>query len=435
MRWGAEMKAAYLTLGCKVNQYDTEAMQEILESHGFKTVNFDEKADVYLINTCTVTNIADRKSRQMIHRAVKNNKDAAIIVCGCLAQRSPQEILDIEGVNAVIGTKNRASIYRVVIQALNGEAVDAVSDIASDNEFEKLRISKSGERTRGHIKICEGCNNFCSYCIIPYARGRVRSRSLEEIVDEAKRLSQNGVKEVVLTGIHIGSYGKDLVGVSLIDVMESVHNVKNIERIRLGSLEPSLLTEEFCARASNLNKLCPQFHVSLQSGSTSVLRRMNRKYTAEEFFQYITNLRRYFENPAITTDIISGFVGETQEEHEETLRFIEKVGFSKIHVFPYSEREGTKAASMPGSVPLNIRKARGAEIAKAADIMAAKFAQGFVGKELEVLFEQPSKEKPGLYEGLTDRHLTVVADGAANEMKRTLIIERKGAALYGRCID
>ena len=435
MRWGVEMKAAYLTLGCKVNQYDTEAMQEILESHGFKTVNFDEKAAVYLINTCTVTNIADRKSRQMIHRAVKNNKDAAIIVCGCLAQRSPQEILDIEGVNAVIGTKNRASIYRVVMQALNGEAVDAVSDIASDNEFEKLRISKSGERTRGHIKICEGWNNFCSYCIIPYARGRVRSRSLEEIVDEAKRLSQNGIKEVVLTGIHIGSYGKDLVGVSLIDVMESVHNVKNIQRIRLGSLEPSLLTEEFCARASNLNKLCPQFHVSLQSGSTSVLRRMNRKYTAEEFFQYVTNLRRYFENPAITTDIISGFVGETQEEHEETLRFIEKVGFSKIHVFPYSEREGTKAASMMGSVPLNIRKARGAEIAKAADIMAAKFAQGFVGKELEVLFEQPSKEKPGLYEGLTDRHLTVVADGAANEMKRTLIIERKGAVLYGRCID
>ncbi len=430
------MKAAYLTLGCKVNQYDTEAMQEILQSMGIETVSFDETADIYLINTCTVTNIADRKSRQMINRAVKKNPDAAVIVCGCLSQRNAEEILSINGVSAVIGTKNRAAIYDVAMRALAGEKVDAVSDYGNERVFEKLEISHSGERTRGHIKICEGCDNFCSYCIIPFARGRVRSRAVSDIVSEAERLASDGVKEVVLTGIHIGSYGKDLDDdVSLIDVMEAVNKVKGIARVRLGSLEPSLLTDDFCSRASKLDKLCNHFHLSLQSGSTSVLKRMNRRYTAEEFLCYVETLKKYFDNPSLTTDIIAGFAGETEEEHKETLQLIKQVGFSKIHVFPYSEREGTKAAEMPGRLPLSVRKERGAEISAVADKMAEDYAKGFVGNDVMVLFEQESKAKPGLIEGLTERHLTVIADGEINEIKKVHIIQSKGTVLYGRCIN
>ncbi len=433
MNRGVEMKAAYITLGCKVNQYDTEAMQEIMESHGVETVRFDEKADFYIINTCTVTNIADRKSRQMIHRASKKNPEAAIIVCGCLAQREP-ELLKSEGISAVIGTKNRADIYNVAMDALLGKRTDAVSDNSKDTCFEELKISRSGERTRAYIKICEGCNNFCSYCIIPYARGRVRSRKLDEIVSEAERLSKSGVKEVVLTGIHLGSYGKDTGEAQLIDVIEAVNKVNGIMRIRLGSLEPSLLTEEFCFRASKLKKLCPQFHISLQSGCTSVLRRMNRKYTAEEYEKYVGNVRKYFEYPAITTDIITGFPGETPEEHRQTLDFIKKIRFSKIHVFPYSEREGTVAAKMPGRVPVSERKKRGAQISSESEKMAEEYCEAFVGKDIKALFLEKTKENDALYEGLTDRYITVIADGKSGEILPVHIEKRQGTALYGKCI-
>ncbi len=428
------MKTAYLTLGCKVNQYDTEAMQEIMESHGVETVDFSQKADIYLINTCTVTNIADRKSRQMIHRAIRQNPDSCVIVCGCLSQRNSAQILAIEGVSAVVGTKNRAHIYDVALRALSGEKVDAVLPMGNDRDFEQLTISKSGERTRGYIKIGEGCDNFCSYCIIPYARGRVRSRSLEDILSEERALARSGVKEVVLTGIHIGSYGKDLDGIGLIDVMEAADKVDGIERIRLGSLEPSLLTEDFCLRASKLNKLCRQFHLSLQSGCTSVLQRMNRKYTAQEFMQYVANLRRYFDDPALTTDIIAGFPEETESEHESTLKFIEQIGFSRIHVFPYSEREGTRAASMK-QVPMDVRKRRASEIGELSKKLEREYAEKFVGHDEKVLFEQPSAEKAGMFEGLTDRHLTVIADGEPNEIKTVHIISQKGGKLYGRCVD
>lgn len=430
------MRAAYLTLGCKVNQYDTEAMQEILQNNGFVTVPFEEPADVYLINTCTVTNIADRKSRQMIHKAIKSNPNSIVIVCGCLSQRNAEEVLAIDGVSAVIGTKNRGNIYNIVMRALSGEKIDAVSNYGNEREFEELEISYSGDRTRGYIKICEGCDNFCSYCIIPYARGRVRSRKISDIIEEAARLSSNGIKEVVLTGIHIGSYGKDLEqDISLIDVMEAVGKVDGIERIRLGSLEPSLLTEDFCFRASGLSKLCNHFHLSLQSGSTTVLKRMNRKYSAEEFITYVDTLRRYFKNPALTTDIIAGFAGETEQEHLQTMELIKRVGFSKVHVFPYSERKGTVAANMPGKLPLSLRKKRGMEISLLADELSKKYVQDFIGRDVYVLFEQESKEKPGLYEGLTSEHVTVIADGAANEIKKVHIIQAKNSVLYGRCVD
>lgn len=421
-----------MTLGCKVNQYDTEAMQEIMEAQGIETVDFSQDADIYLINTCTVTNIADRKSRQMIHRAAR--RGGCVIVCGCLSQRNSAEILSIEGVGAVIGTKNRSHIYEVAMRALTGEKVDAVTQMTGEHSFEPLHISKSGERTRGYIKICEGCDNFCSYCIIPYARGRVRSRSLEDILAEERALAQSGVKEVVLTGIHIGSYGKDIGGIGLIDVMEAADKVEGIERIRLGSLEPSLLTEDFCERASKLNKICRQFHLSLQSGSTSVLKRMNRRYTAEEFAEYAETLRRYFDAPALTTDIIAGFPGETEEEHEQTLAFIRRIGFARIHVFPYSEREGTKAAAME-QLPMSVRKRRAAEIGELSRQLEEEFAARFVGSDELVLFEQPSAEKAGMCEGLTDRHITVAADGAPNEIRKVRIISAKGGRLYGRCID
>ena len=430
------MRAAYETLGCKVNQYETDAMRELMEQAGYQTVAFERSADLYIINTCTVTAVADKKSRQMISRAHHQNTDARIFVCGCMAQRDAAHILEQEGVAAVIGSKCKGQIVQIVQRSLEGEEkIDAVEEILGEREFEPLNISKSQERTRANLKVCDGCSNFCSYCIIPYARGPVRSRPLEEILKEAERLVKSGVQEIILTGIHLGSYGKDLEQNSLIDVIERLNQIPGLARIRLGSLEPSLLTEEFCRRAAACKHLCPHFHVSLQSGCAQVLRRMNRKYTPAEYAQYIANVREYFEDPAITTDVIAGFQGETQEEHQSTLDFLRQIGFAKIHVFPFSKREGTAAAKMPGDVPGPEKKRRAAKIAALAHEMQQEYLARFVGKEQEVLLEE--RDDSGKMLGYTTRYQRVAIEegGKENRIVRAFITEVRQETLQARLIE
>lgn len=426
------MRAAYLTLGCKVNQYDTQAMTELMEADGFETVPFESVADVYIINTCTVTNIADRKSRQMIHRAHKRAPEAAICVCGCLAQRDAATLLGMDGVVAAVGTQDRGNIAAIVRAALANRAGQqcAVGEIRHTRDFERLSISRSGERTRANIKIGEGCENFCSYCIIPYARGPVRSRPIGDIVQEAVRLSRSGVREVVLTGIHIGSYGRDMPGgESLIDVIEAVDAVPGMLRVRLGSIEPSTVTQAFCQRAAAVQSLCPHFHLSLQSGSDGVLQRMNRRYTAAEYLKSAALLREYFQIPAITTDIIAGFPGETQQEHAETLAFLDEAGFAKVHVFPYSERAGTAAACMAGAVPHALRRERAAEISAKADAIAARYRQSFIGRVECVLFEEPYEDGAV---GYNTRYIRIAAAGAQpGELADVCITGAKEDGLVG----
>lgn len=420
------MKVAAYTLGCKVNQYDTNAMLELLKKDGFSVVAMHEDADVYLINTCTVTNTADKKSRNMIRRLHHDHKDALICVCGCLAQRESEEILAIEGVGAVVGTEQRGNIAAIVRESLDGNKVNHVGEISEG--FEELNVTTGGELTRGYIKIQEGCNNFCSYCIIPYVRGRVRSRVKQSIVKEAKELAQNGVKEIVLTGIHISSYGQDS-GESLIGMLQDLNAIDALVRIRLGSLEPHILTMDFLAELRKLNKICPHFHVSLQSGDDAVLKRMNRKYTCLEYAEYIANIRKVYERPAITTDVIVGFPAETEEEFCATCAFVERLRFSRLHVFPYSPREGTPAAKMDGSLPQSVKKDRANRLIGIGKKLEHEYAQQFLRTEQDVLFEQEAGD--GLFEGYTDRYLRVHAKGRLNCMKTVLLNEYKDGILFG----
>lgn len=419
-------------MGCKVNKYDTAAMEEILQKQGFETVDFGEKADLYLINTCTVTNIADRKSRQMIHKARQMNPEAKICVAGCLAQRDGETILKMEGVNGVIGAKDRAKIAEIVQEIFEKDAkINKVGSLKEERAFEPLAIERSDEKTRANVKICEGCENFCSYCIIPFARGPVRSRPMEDIRAEVSRLAERGVKEVVLTGIHIGSYGKEWgFAQRLIDVIEGIENVPGLERIRLGSIEPSIITEEFCERASAIPKLCPHFHLSLQSGSASVLKRMNRKYTPEEYEQAENRLRAHFAYPSLTTDVICGFPQETEEEHRETLAFLKKIRFAKIHVFPYSQREGTKAAAMAGQVPMQTRKARAAEAAKVGEETGRAYLEGFLGREERVLFEEALPDGYAL--GHNERYCMIKGKGQPNSIVAVKIADIVNGVLIGK---
>lgn len=418
------MKAAAYTLGCKVNQYDTQAMLELLEKAGYEIVPFTEKADVYIVNSCTVTNIADRKSRQMIGRAAQANPDAVIVVAGCLTQRNGEEVLAMPGVRAVLGTGERAQIVRIVERART-EKVNAVA--AETPDFEDLSVHSGGEMTRGYIKIQEGCNQYCSYCIIPYVRGHARSRPLEGILEEAAGLAANGVREVVLTGINISSYNDG--GRNLADALERIAQVEGADRIRLGSLEPGLLTPEFIGRTAKIEKLCPHFHVSLQSGSGGVLRRMNRRYTPEEYEAVILNLRQAFDNPAITTDVITGFPGETEAEFAETKEFVRRIAFSKLHVFPYSERAGTRAAQLPGAVPMELRKARAAELIAIGRDMEYAYIGSFLGKRDAVLFERPVGG--GWAEGHTGRYVKVCAKAEPNKIKLVLMQSQKDDILMG----
>lgn len=390
-------KAALHNLGCKVNAYETEAMQELLEDSGYEIVPFHEKADIYIINTCTVTNMADRKSRQMLHRARKMNPDAIVAACGCYVQEKPEEVADC--VDIVIGNNRKKEIVHILEEYEKGrEGIrkDLV-DIGHAREYEDLHLSRTAEHTRAYIKVQDGCNQFCSYCIIPYARGRVRSRSMESVRGEVETLARNGYQEVVLTGIHLSSYGID-TGTDLLSLIRTVHEVAGIKRIRLGSLEPRIITEEFAEAIAGLPKMCPHFHLSLQSGCTETLKRMNRRYTAEEYYEKCELLRKYFRNPALTTDVIVGFPGETEEEFKASRDFIDKVDFYETHVFKYSRREGTKAAAMPDQVPEEEKTRRSNILLDLSRKKQAAYEQRLLGTTQEVLIEEEIQRNGEIYQ-------------------------------------
>lgn len=377
-------KVALHNLGCKVNAYETEAMQEMLENHGYEIVPFKEGADIYIINTCTVTNMADRKSRQMLHRAKKLNPDAIVVATGCYVQAQEENGNIDECIDIIIGNNKKKDL----IDILENHTPKSVIDINHTKEYEEMHLSKTAEHTRAYIKVQDGCNQFCTYCIIPFARGRVRSRAKEDVIREVTDLANNGYQEVVLTGIHLSSYGVDLEGEDLLSLILAVHGVEGIQRIRLGSLEPRIITEEFAKTIAGLPKMCPHFHLSLQSGCDETLRRMNRRYTSEEYYEKCQLLRKYFDNPALTTDVIVGFPGETEEEFEKSRAFVDKVGFYETHIFKYSKRQGTKAAVMENQVPEQVKTLRSNVMLEMDEQKRAKYESGFIGKDVEVLFEE-----------------------------------------------
>lgn len=383
-------KAALHNLGCKVNAYETEAMQHLLEEAGYEIVPFTQKADVYVINTCSVTNMADRKSRQMLHKAKKNNPDSIVVAAGCYVQTSEKEVLNDLSVDIVIGNDRKHDLVRLLEEYSLDSVNDTVDDINDGkHDFEELFIDQTKEHTRAFIKVQDGCNQFCSYCIIPYARGRVRSRRFENVIAEVERLAANGFKEVVLTGIHLSSYGVDFEeATGLLELIQAVNAVKGIERIRLGSLEPKIVTEHFASELSKLDKICPHFHLSLQSGCDATLKRMNRKYTTKEYERGCELLRKYFVHPAITTDVIVGFPGETEEEFEQTKAYLEHIHFYEMHIFKYSKRKGTRAAVMPDQIDEQIKAARSEKLIALGHDISKEFRKFYIGKNEEVLFEE-----------------------------------------------
>jgi threonylcarbamoyladenosine tRNA methylthiotransferase MtaB len=417
-------KFSVCTLGCKVNAYDSEAMRTLFLNSGYEEVDFEQPADIAVINTCTVTAVADKKSRAMIRRAARTAK---VIVAGCLAQKSAAELLAMEGVDAVVGTDGRVRIVEIAQMLLSDEKkIDATKDLKGCG-YEALHIGGAGARTRGVIKIQEGCDNFCSYCIIPYVRGRSRSRALADIIAEAETMARGGVKELVLTGIHIASYedgGRDLA-----DVVLALDKLGI--RIRLGSLEPGKFSKDFIKRIASANNLCPHFHISLQSGSNSVLKRMNRHYTAKEYLEFLRMLRSYFELPGITTDVIAGFPGETEDEHRETIEFVRACGFSRLHVFPFSARKGTKAYDMTPKVDKATARRRAAELISLGDELEAAYIGSLLGCSEEVLFEEASVAYPGCMEGYSSRYVRVAAIAAHNEVKKVALVRAKYKVIYG----
>ncbi len=391
---------AFYTLGCKVNIYESDAIASLFKQAGYAIIPHTEKADIYIINTCTVTAVGDKKSRQMIRRAKRLNPHATIVVAGCYAQVAPEEVSAIEGVDIVIGNEHKKDIVSLVEQYKN-EQISLVAEISP--EYEDFGTGNYHSRTRATLKIQDGCNSFCSYCIIPYARGRIRSRSMESIIAEVKSLAKQGFIEIVLVGIHLASYGKDLAQGDLITVIEELNKIEGIQRIRLGSLEPKCLTEDFVTRIKKAEKVCPHFHVSLQSGCDATLKRMNRKYNMQEYFEGLERLRT-IPDVSVTTDVMVGFAGETEDEFAQSLANVEKCGFSSVHIFPYSIRKGTPAAKMPNQVPENIKAERAAKIAQLTEKMQKDFELKYIGRTMQVLFEQDGK-------GHTPNFIQVHADG------------------------
>ena len=422
---------AFHTLGCKVNTYETEAMQQLMESAGYRCVEFGERADVYIVNTCSVTNIADRKSRQMLHRARKMNEEAIVVAAGCYVESAKNKIDEDLSIDIIVGNNNKNDIVNIINEYLQDKIKNKfIIDINKETEYEEFNISKINDHTRAFIKVQDGCNQFCSYCIIPFTRGRVRSRKMENIIDEVKSLSASGYKEIVLTGIHLSSYGVDFLDESynkrmekltqteesdeefvtkneLLCLIENIANIEGIERVRIGSLEPRIIQENFIKSLSKIDKFCPHFHLSLQSGCDKTLKSMNRKYTADEFYEGVKLIRKYFASPAITTDIIVGFPGETKKDFEESKTFVEKVKFYETHIFPYSIREGTKAANMP-QVDGN-EKVRRANILNEINLKNQKeFRALRIGKEDELLCEEIFiKDGIGYFTGYTKEYVKV----------------------------
>ena len=428
-----------LTLGCKVNQYETEAMIKLFTDRGYK-ISDKDSSDIYLINTCTVTSLSDKKSRQYIRRAKKVNPDAIIVVAGCYSQVSPEEVSKIPEVDIVIGTSDKDKIVELCDEFLiEREKINTVKDIMKVNEFEELGFEGINEKTRAFLKVQDGCNQYCSYCIIPYARGKIRSRDIKNITKELKTLASRGYKEVVLTGIHVASYGKDLKeDISLIDVIEKSSSIEGIERLRLSSIEPNVITDDFLDRYSKVTKACNHFHLSLQSGSTSVLKRMNRRYTAEEYFESVEKLKSKIDGVALTTDIIVGFPGETDKEFEETYEFVKKVGFSRIHVFQYSPRKGTPAASHSEQIDGSTKAERSKKLIELGKRLTKEYNNEFIGRELDVLFEEENSTDDEYIEGYTTNYIRVAVKGnieeLENEIKKVKIESAKEKYLIGSII-
>ena len=426
-------KAASFALGCKVNQYESEAIAEMFQEKGYEIVGIDEEADVYVINTCTVTNFGDKKSRQLIRKVKRQNENAIVAVVGCYAQTAPQELMKVEGVNLVIGTKDRAQIVEMVENYKTENGVENhVSDIMKERVFEPLSIQKLANRTRAYLKIQDGCSQYCSYCINPYARGPIRSRDPQDVLAEVKRLAENGFKEVVLTGIHVASYGKDRHDTSLLEILRQVHEVEGIERIRFSSIEPNVVTEEFAQAIADMPKVCDHFHLSLQSGCDKTLKEMNRKYDTEKYRQAAATLRKYLPEVALTTDIIAGFPGETEEDFQASYDFAKEIGFAKIHAFPYSPKRGTPAAARKDQLLNAVKAERSHRLIELSDKMADDFIQAYVGKEVEVLYERAIGE--GIYEGHTTNYIKVKGTSdkdLTNVICKTKITKAENEELFG----
>ena len=419
-------KVALHNLGCKVNAYETEAMQQMLEAAGYEIVPFEPGADIYVINTCSVTNIADRKSRQMLHKAKKMNPDAIVVEAGCYVQADTKKAEADASIDIIIGNNKKQELIPILESYRTGhQKTTECVDINHTKEYENLEIDRTEEHTRAYLKVQDGCNQFCTYCIIPYARGRIRSKKTEDVVNEVKRLAASGCQEVVLTGIHLSSYGKERPEdqENLLTLIQAVHQVDGIERIRLGSLEPGIITEEFAAAISSLPKVCPHFHLSLQSGCTTTLKRMNRRYTAEEYREKCEILRKYYPAPALTTDVITGFPGETEEEFEESRSFVDSIHFYETHIFPYSKREGTKAAGMPDQLTEQVKKERSRILIALGKEHQREYMEQFLGQEKEVLFEeQQTVEGQEYWTGHTMEYLKIAVISEENlENKRVIV--------------
>ena len=428
-------RAAFCTLGCKVNQYETEAMEELFRAAGYEIVPFSDAAEVYVINTCSVTSMGDSKSRRMIRRARKHNPEAVVAVTGCYAQTAPEEVLAVEGVNLVIGNQDRKNIVSKV-EAINGtDKINDVYDIMHTHEFEELNITHYEHRTRAFIKIQDGCSQFCSYCIIPYARGPVRSRKEQDIISEIEALTKNGYTEFILTGIHVAAYGHDLECSSLEQLINKVDKLSGVKRIRLSSIEPMTLNQAFVDAISGAKKLCPHFHVALQSGCDATLKRMNRHYTTAQFKAIVDGLRAAFDDAAITTDIMTGFPGETDEEFAETERFVKEIDFADAHVFQYSKRKGTPAANRPELIDPQIKAARSKRIIEITQHSRNEFLKRHIGKTAEVLFEQ--RVNGGYFEGKTANYITVhvkTDEDLHRQYLNVRMTEVKDNIMYGELI-
>ena len=410
------MKVAFSTLGCRVNQYESEAMAEKFIREGYEVVDFSKIADVYVINTCTVTNMGDKKSRQIISKARRLNSNAIIAVVGCYSQMAPKEVSEIEGVDVVLGTRNKGDVVYYVNKARDEQKVQVhVEGVLKNKKFEDLNIEEYQDKTRAFLKIQDGCNRFCTYCAIPYARGSVCSKEPRKVIDEVKKLASHGFKEVILSGIHTASYGLDLDGnITLIDLIEDIEKIHGIERVRIGSIEPAFFTNEVIEKIKGFKKLCPHFHLSLQSGCNTVLKRMNRRYTAEEYEHIVNVLRDNIKDVSISTDVIVGFPGETEEEFNETYEFLKRIKLTKTHIFKYSPRKGTRAAEMKGQIDGKVKEERSKALIALNDINEENFIKKYINKNVKVLLEQEVKGKENIFEGYTENYIKVEVEKPEN---------------------
>lgn len=414
-------RVAMLTLGCKVNQYESNAMAQKFIDAGYEICNINENPDIAIVNTCTVTNIADRKSRQILRRVKEENENAIVVAVGCYVQVAKDKLEKIEEIDLCLGNVEKKDIVDIVENYIQEhKKIPKIVDVNQEKEYDEMGLTTYTEKTRATIKVQDGCNQFCTYCLIPYARGRVRSRGKQNIIGEVKKIAETGIKEIVLTGIHIASYGKDFEeDYKLINLLEDLNKIDGIQRIRLGSLEPTIITEEFAKRLSNLDKICNQFHLSLQSGCDETLKRMNRKYTCQEFEEVTDILRKYFKDVSLTTDIIVGFPGETEEEFNKTYEFLKKIKFYKMHVFKYSPREGTPAAQMPNQVDGNIKEQRSQKLIELSNNNQNEYNKSYIGKLLRVLFEEKTN---GMWTGYTTNYIKVHVKSEENLENKILTV-------------